>query len=52
MNSPIERELIRPEGIPEPLGAYSHDISVKAGLYPHTVSTGSKMRSFRQLRVS
>ena len=31
MNNPIEREVIQPEGIPEPLGAYSHAISVKAG---------------------
>jgi len=31
MNSAVEREVIQPEGLPEPLGAYSHAISVRAG---------------------
>jgi len=31
MKSPIDRKVIQPEGLPEPLGAYSHAISVRAG---------------------
>ena len=31
MNNPIEREIIKPDGFPEPLGLYSHAISIRAG---------------------
>ena len=31
MGNPFEREVIQPDGLPEPLGAYSHAVSVKAG---------------------